>query len=265
MGSLESKPSCASPQCDTNFGRVCPKVWRSGGRGPWSTDPSRTCPCSPPAPQRALARLCLGALLSPPARLVRYNAPAPCSTSPATSSEVPQRRQVLPWAETLQTASLPPFPCCSTEASLRLRSKKALRGSFWHELPLEIQRCRVAKGWPWSWACQRAAGSPHPPWALVRSLQRKGTGWGSCEEAALPPHLPPLPQTLPPGNPESPPTEWHEGNECFSISPINYMDCLPQLKEGGGLPSDLGLGLVSVSAFASKSWGFVNGVVGEGD
>lgn len=42
------------------------------------------------------------------------------------------------------------------------------------------------------------------------------------------------------------------------------MDCLTQLKEGECLPSDLGLGLVSVSTFASKSWDFVDGVVGEG-
>lgn len=33
----------------------------------------------------------------------------------------------------------------------------------------------------------------------------------------------------------------------------------------GQLPSDLGLGLVSVSAFALKSWHFVSEAVGKGD
>lgn len=123
MGSLGSKPSRASPQCDTNFGCACPKVWRSGRRGPRSTDPSRTCPCSPP--QWALAGLCLGSLLTLLARLVCCKALAPCPTSPATSSDVPQRRQVLPWTETLQTTSLPPLPCCSREASLRFEKEES--------------------------------------------------------------------------------------------------------------------------------------------
>lgn len=177
MGSLESKTSRASPQCDTNFVCICPRVWRSGGRGPGSMDPSRTCPCSPPAPQQALGQAVSGGPCDPPARLVGYKALAPCSTSPAALPDVSQRRQILLWTETLQTTSFPPSAlCCSREASLCLRNKKASHGSFWHELPLEIWECSVAKGWPkGSWQLLFS-------WALMWSLQKAKIGWGSYGE-----------------------------------------------------------------------------------
>lgn len=189
-----------------------------GGCGAWT---QAGLSLRPPCPAAGSDHAVRGGSPDPPSKT-----PASCSTSPVPSSEVPQR-WLFPWMAALQTASLPPFPCCSREAPLRLRKKKAPRGSFWCELPLEIWGCPVAKGWLWGWACQRAAGSPRPPCTLSSRGQRQVGG--AVERMLYPPHLLPLLQTLPPANLESPPAEWHEGNECFSVSSINYMGWLPQL------------------------------------
>lgn len=203
MGSLGSKPPCASPQCDTNFGRVCPRVWRSSGRGLLGTNPSRTCPCSP-LPTAGSSQPVPEASSGPLARLVCCKALAPSSTSPAASLKVPQGGQVLPCTGTL------------------------------------------------------------PPWALVQSLQRTGTGWGA-EERIL---YPTFPSSASPFLPE--PWESPHGGTCWQwifqhwLWKLHGLCTAAQRERKGSCLQALALGWVLSLAFALKSWDFAVGTVGRG-
>jgi len=169
--------------------------------------PEQDLSLQPLIPQRALP----GGLLTP------SKAPSPCSASPATSSEVPQRRPVLPWAE------------CGRGAGLAKGQLAAIRHpELW---------CGVSRG-------QGRVGG-----ALERMLYPHVS---LCSRPFLLETLSILPRSD------------VRATNVLALA-LGTTWTLPQLKEGGGLPSDLGLGLVSVSAFASKSWDFVDGVVGEGD